>query len=141
MVTLCVIVCACGNFVCHCVCQWYLCVSLCVPVVSLCVIVCACGNFVCHCVCSHRVLPHHQDTGGFFVAALRKVRHLPWSREAHTEKGGTWASHTHAHTRACMHAHIHIHTHIHTHTYTHTHIHTHTHTTLSGLCSVSLNSG
>ncbi|KAL8563638.1 hypothetical protein ACOMHN_055272 [Nucella lapillus] len=34
----------------------------------------------------HRVLPHHQDTGGFFVAALVKVGHLPWSREAREEK-------------------------------------------------------
>ncbi|KAK7114350.1 hypothetical protein V1264_000425 [Littorina saxatilis] len=34
----------------------------------------------------HRVLPHHQDTGGFFFAALRKVGNLPWSREARVEK-------------------------------------------------------
>ena len=25
-----------------------------------------------------RILPHHQDTGGFFVAVLEKVRLLPW---------------------------------------------------------------
>ncbi|KAL0280480.1 UNVERIFIED_CONTAM: hypothetical protein PYX00_001755 [Menopon gallinae] len=25
-----------------------------------------------------RILPHHQDTGGFFVAALEKVDNLPW---------------------------------------------------------------
>ncbi|XP_069113515.1 RNA cytosine-C(5)-methyltransferase NSUN2-like [Argopecten irradians] len=25
-----------------------------------------------------RVLPHHQDTGGFFIAALIKKQHLPW---------------------------------------------------------------
>lgn len=25
-----------------------------------------------------RVLPHHQDTGGFFVAVLEKVKALPW---------------------------------------------------------------
>ncbi|KOX72241.1 tRNA (cytosine(34)-C(5))-methyltransferase [Melipona quadrifasciata] len=25
-----------------------------------------------------RILPHHQDTGGFFVAVLEKVDHLPW---------------------------------------------------------------
>ncbi|XP_076470380.1 RNA cytosine-C(5)-methyltransferase NSUN2-like [Babylonia areolata] len=34
----------------------------------------------------HRILPHHQDTGGFFVAALEKVDHLPWSREARLER-------------------------------------------------------
>ncbi|KAK7505251.1 hypothetical protein BaRGS_00003413 [Batillaria attramentaria] len=33
-----------------------------------------------------RILPHHQDTGGFFIAALQKVGHLPWSREARIEK-------------------------------------------------------
>ncbi|KAF3427563.1 hypothetical protein E2986_07733 [Frieseomelitta varia] len=27
-----------------------------------------------------RILPHHQDTGGFFVAVLEKVDHLPWER-------------------------------------------------------------
>lgn len=25
-----------------------------------------------------RILPHHQDTGGFFVAVLEKVKSLPW---------------------------------------------------------------
>lgn len=25
-----------------------------------------------------RILPHHQDTGGFFVAVLEKVKPLPW---------------------------------------------------------------
>ncbi|XP_033754150.1 RNA cytosine-C(5)-methyltransferase NSUN2-like isoform X2 [Pecten maximus] len=25
-----------------------------------------------------RVLPHHQDTGGFFIAVLNKKQHLPW---------------------------------------------------------------
>ena len=25
-----------------------------------------------------RILPHHQDTGGFFVAVLEKVKLLPW---------------------------------------------------------------
>ncbi|BFZ12837.1 hypothetical protein BsWGS_15875 [Bradybaena similaris] len=33
-----------------------------------------------------RILPHHQDTGGFFIAALQKVRHLPSSREARLEQ-------------------------------------------------------
>jgi len=28
-----------------------------------------------------RILPHHQDTGGFFVAVLEKVKSLPWERE------------------------------------------------------------
>ncbi|XP_015118498.1 tRNA (cytosine(34)-C(5))-methyltransferase [Diachasma alloeum] len=28
-----------------------------------------------------RILPHHQDTGGFFVAVLEKVKALPWERE------------------------------------------------------------
>ena len=27
-----------------------------------------------------RILPHHQDTGGFFVAVLEKIDHLPWER-------------------------------------------------------------
>lgn len=27
---------------------------------------------------SMRILPHHQDTGGFFVAVLQKVKPLPW---------------------------------------------------------------
>lgn len=27
---------------------------------------------------SMRILPHHQDTGGFFVAVLEKVKPLPW---------------------------------------------------------------
>ncbi|KAG5309256.1 NSUN2 methyltransferase, partial [Acromyrmex insinuator] len=31
-----------------------------------------------HCM---RILPHHQDTGGFFVAVLEKVKALPWERE------------------------------------------------------------
>lgn len=30
-----------------------------------------------------RILPHHQDTGGFFVAVLEKVNHLPWERASH----------------------------------------------------------
>ncbi|XP_011170203.2 tRNA (cytosine(34)-C(5))-methyltransferase [Solenopsis invicta] len=28
-----------------------------------------------------RILPHHQDTGGFFVAVLEKVKPLPWESE------------------------------------------------------------
>ena len=28
-----------------------------------------------------RILPHHQDTGGFFVAVLEKVKTLPWESE------------------------------------------------------------
>lgn len=28
-----------------------------------------------------RILPHHQDTGGFFVAVLEKVKSLPWENE------------------------------------------------------------
>lgn len=28
-----------------------------------------------------RILPHHQDTGGFFVAVLEKVKSLPWESE------------------------------------------------------------
>lgn len=28
-----------------------------------------------------RILPHHQDTGGFFVAVLEKVKSLPWEGE------------------------------------------------------------
>ncbi|KAK1126126.1 hypothetical protein K0M31_004767 [Melipona bicolor] len=31
-----------------------------------------------------RILPHHQDTGGFFVAVLEKVDHLPWERASQT---------------------------------------------------------
>lgn len=32
-------------------------------------------------VCSLRILPHLQNTGGFFVAALRKIRLLPWEKD------------------------------------------------------------
>ncbi|XP_039260938.2 RNA cytosine-C(5)-methyltransferase NSUN2-like [Styela clava] len=28
-----------------------------------------------------RLLPHHQDTGGFFVAVLKKVEKLPWEKD------------------------------------------------------------
>lgn len=28
-----------------------------------------------------RILPHHQDTGGFFVAVLEKSRILPWQKK------------------------------------------------------------
>lgn len=31
---------------------------------------------------SMRILPHHQDTGGFFVAVLEKVKPLPWESES-----------------------------------------------------------
>ncbi|XP_070160065.1 tRNA (cytosine(34)-C(5))-methyltransferase isoform X3 [Polyergus mexicanus] len=34
-----------------------------------------------HCM---RILPHHQDTGGFFVAVLEKIKSLPWESEAYT---------------------------------------------------------
>lgn len=27
---------------------------------------------------SIRILPHHQDTGGFFVAVMEKIKPLPW---------------------------------------------------------------
>lgn len=30
-----------------------------------------------------RILPHHQDTGGFFVAVLEKVKSLPWESKAY----------------------------------------------------------
>ena len=36
-------------------------------------------------VFSMRILPHHQDSGGFFVAVLQKKRHLPGSREEKQE--------------------------------------------------------
>ncbi len=29
-----------------------------------------------------RILPHHQDTGGFFVAVLEKVKALPWESDS-----------------------------------------------------------
>jgi len=35
-------------------------------------------------VYSMRILPHHQDTGGFFVAVLEKMKSLPWESEANT---------------------------------------------------------
>ena len=28
-----------------------------------------------------RILPHHQDTGGFFVAVLQKTQQLPWQHQ------------------------------------------------------------
>jgi len=28
-----------------------------------------------------RILPHHQNTGGFFVAVLEKVKLLPWESQ------------------------------------------------------------
>ena len=33
---------------------------------------------------SLRILPHHQNTGGFFVAVLQKLQEVPWMKE----KGG-----------------------------------------------------
>lgn len=36
-----------------------------------------------------RILPHHQDTGGFFVAVLEKVNHLPWERASHIKDEST----------------------------------------------------
>ncbi|KAK6983380.1 tRNA (cytosine(34)-C(5))-methyltransferase [Biomphalaria glabrata] len=39
-----------------------------------------------------RILPHHQDTGGFFVAVLQKVKHLPGSKEAKSEATATQTS-------------------------------------------------
>jgi tRNA (cytosine34-C5)-methyltransferase len=29
-----------------------------------------------------RILPHHQDTGGFFVAVLCKIKPLPWQAKS-----------------------------------------------------------
>ena len=34
---------------------------------------------------SLRVLPHHQDTGGFFIAVLHKSNWLPWQRKPRSE--------------------------------------------------------
>lgn len=34
---------------------------------------------------SIRVLPHQQNTGGFFVAALKKVGPLPWEKAVKVE--------------------------------------------------------
>ncbi|XP_063629060.1 tRNA (cytosine(34)-C(5))-methyltransferase [Cydia splendana] len=33
-----------------------------------------------------RILPHHQDTGGFFVAVLEKSAPLPWEKDRETEQ-------------------------------------------------------
>ncbi|XP_015591568.1 tRNA (cytosine(34)-C(5))-methyltransferase [Cephus cinctus] len=35
---------------------------------------------------SMRILPHHQDTGGFFVAVLEKVSALPWENQESINK-------------------------------------------------------
>ena len=35
----------------------------------------------CFLLCSIRILPHQQDTGGFFVAVLVKHSWLPWQRQ------------------------------------------------------------
>lgn len=53
-----------------------------------CILVVACsrmlnsaGLFLCTCApFSIRVLPHQQNTGGFFIVALRKVATLPWMK-------------------------------------------------------------
>ncbi len=47
-----------------------------VIVLLLCCFVCCC------CFLSVRVLPHHQDTGGFFIAILEKQDWLPWQNKA-----------------------------------------------------------
>ncbi|KAK2586633.1 hypothetical protein KPH14_011680 [Odynerus spinipes] len=36
-----------------------------------------------------RILPHHQDTGGFFVAVLEKVKPLPWENGSHISTQST----------------------------------------------------
>ncbi|XP_076672573.1 tRNA (cytosine(34)-C(5))-methyltransferase Nsun2 isoform X1 [Andrena cerasifolii] len=33
-----------------------------------------------------RILPHHQDTGGFFVAILEKVKQLPWEHKLEADE-------------------------------------------------------
>ena len=38
---------------------------------------------------SLRVLPHHQDTGGFFIAVLHKSDWLPWQRRPQRASGAT----------------------------------------------------
>ncbi|CAI7989852.1 RNA cytosine C(5)-methyltransferase NSUN2 [Geodia barretti] len=39
-----------------------------------------------------RVLPHHQDTGGFFIAVLCKSDWLPWQRRPRDSEGATATS-------------------------------------------------
>ena len=41
-------------------------------------------SFPVLCPCSIRVLPHHQDTGGFFIAVMEKLSWLPWQSKAKT---------------------------------------------------------
>lgn len=41
-----------------------------------------------------RILPHHQNTGGFFVAVLEKVRLLPWESVASLSQLKPWESTT-----------------------------------------------
>ena len=40
---------------------------------------------VCNIYCtydgSRRILPHHQDTGGFFIAVFHKLTNVPWQRK------------------------------------------------------------
>ena len=38
-------------------------------------------HFACFVFHSIRLLPHHQDTGGFFVAVITKVKPLPWTKQ------------------------------------------------------------
>jgi hypothetical protein len=40
--------------------------------------------FICACVgfYSMRILPHHGDTGGFFLAVIEKIAELPFARPA-----------------------------------------------------------
>uniref|UniRef100_A0A914WK23 SAM-dependent MTase RsmB/NOP-type domain-containing protein n=1 Tax=Plectus sambesii TaxID=2011161 RepID=A0A914WK23_9BILA len=37
---------------------------------------------------SFRILPHHQDTGAFFVAVLHKTADFPWAKSASTAEDG-----------------------------------------------------
>ena len=39
-------------------------------------------------VCSMRVLPHQQDTGGFFIAVLEKKATLPWQQKKEAKLAG-----------------------------------------------------
>lgn len=35
--------------------------------------------------CSIRILPHQQNTGGFFVAVLTKLKQLPWEAQPNSK--------------------------------------------------------
>lgn len=39
------------------------------------------SNIIICSIYSMRILPHHQDTGGFFVAVLQKTQQLPWQHQ------------------------------------------------------------